>query len=314
MTALFAVLAGPTASGKSDIAVAIAGDLGAELISMDSMQVYRGMDIGTGKPGPAERAGVPHHLIDVADPREPFNTGEWIRLSEETAAGIRSRGRLPLFVGGTMLYLKALAEGLFDGPPAVPELRRRLKQESEREGPGALHARLAVVDPTAAARIHPGDARRIVRALEVYEATGRPWSSQACQWGRGPKPGIRAVAILRGRPELDRRIAGRVDRMFKAGWVEEVRTLLAARSLGPTARSALGYREIAECLEGRVPFEGIQERIARRTRRFARKQEMWIRSMRWLEVISVEGEASDAREAVLAALKKDPGFPGVDSA
>ena len=176
------ILTGPTGAGKSRLALALAERLGAEIVSMDSMALYRGMDVGTAKPGPDERRRVPHHLIDVLDPWESASVAWWLRRAAECCTEIENRGRRVLFVGGTPLYLKAVLHGLFDGPPADEQLRRRLADEAETLGPAALHARLADVDPVGAARLHPNDVRRVVRALEVWQLTGRPISAWQTQW------------------------------------------------------------------------------------------------------------------------------------
>src|SRR5262245_37101248 len=187
------VLTGPTASGKSALALALAERLGAEIVGMDSMTLYRGLDIGTAKPTSEERRRVPHHLIDVLDPWESASVAWWLEQATACCRDILARGKRPLLVGGTGLYLKAVLFGLFDGPPADAEVRRRLTAEAESAGPEALHARLAVVDPASAARLHPNDVRRVVRALEVWELTGRPISAWQRQWaGHGPRahPGL----------------------------------------------------------------------------------------------------------------------------
>ena len=202
------------------------------------MKVYREMDIGTAKPSPDERRAVPHHLLDVADPGETFSTALWARLAEAAIADLRRRGRTPVVSGGTPLYLKALLEGMFEGPAADAAIRDRLKAEAETVGTAALHARLAAVDPVAAARIHPNDLRRITRALEVWELTGTPISGLQKQWG-SQRPAWRplVVAIRRTRADLTRRIQARVDRMIEAGLIEEVRRLAARPGGLRTARS-----------------------------------------------------------------------------
>ncbi len=188
-------LTGPTASGKTAVGVALARRLGAEVVAMDSMTIYRGMDIGTAKPTTAERDGIPHHLIDVIEPWESASVADYRDWASETVAAIEGRGRRPLFVGGTALYLKALLRGLFDGPGSDPELRRRLDQEAEATGDAALHTRLAALDPTTAARLHPHDRRRIVRALEVIELTGRPLSDWQVEHEHPAPAGVPVYAL-----------------------------------------------------------------------------------------------------------------------
>ena len=272
------IITGQTASGKERLAVAVAQRVGGEIVSADSMKVYRGMDIGTAKPSAPERRAVPHHLLDVADPGETFSTALWVRLADEAIADIRGRGRMPIVSGGTPLYLKALLEGLFEGPAADVAVRERLVAEAEADGTPALHARLAEVDPAAGARIHPNDLRRIVRALEVWELTGSAISNLQKQWGsRRPRYRPLVVAIRRGREDLTRRIRERVRRMVEAGLVEEVRTLASrAGGLSHGPRQALGYAEALEHLDGRLSHEEMLAAIVAHTRQFARRQLTWL--------------------------------------
>ena len=218
------VILGPTASGQSDLAMAVARRTGAEILSLDSMQVYRGMDVGTAKPTPAERAEVRHHLIDVVEPSEEFTVARFVELADATIADAAARAKPLIGTGGTPLYYKALFEGLFDGPPADPAVRDRLREQ----GGEVLHRRLTEVDPQAAARIHANDTRRVIRALEVYELTGRPITSFQTDW---TAPSHRHAAVWVGlnwdKDVLNRRINARVKAMIAAGWVEETRTLLA---------------------------------------------------------------------------------------
>ncbi len=224
---------GPTASGKTAVGVALARALGAEVLALDSMTLYRGMDIGTAKPTVEERQGVPHHLIDVLDPWESASVAAYRAWAVAAVRQVEARGRLPLFVGGTPLYLKALLRGLFEGPSADREIRDALEREAERQGDAVLHARLAGIDPKAAARLHPNDRRRVIRALEVHAVTGRPLSDWQTEHDR-PAIGVRVVALARPRPELHARIDRRVVRMFAEGLVEEVRALQAGpRPLAP---------------------------------------------------------------------------------
>jgi tRNA dimethylallyltransferase len=279
------VLTGPTGSGKSAVALDLAERLGGEVVAMDSMTLYRGMDVGTAKPSAADRGRVPHHLVDVLDPWEAGNVAWWLDRAAEACAAIRARGHRPLFVGGTPFYLKALVCGLFDAPPSDPAVRARL----EAEEPAALHARLAGADPAAAGRLHPNDVRRVVRALEVWELTGRPissfqqtWDSPAFSAQPAPPPRpIPTVALDWPREELYRRIDARVDGMFAAGWADEVRRLLAGpRPMSKEASQALGYPELAAHLAGTGPgWDETVSRIMTRTRQFAKRQLTWFRGL-----------------------------------
>ncbi len=276
------VLAGPTASGKSALALEVARAAGAELLSMDSMLVYRGMDIGTAKPTPDERAAAPHHLLDLVEPSESFSVNDWLARAEQSLVDVRARGRRALFVGGTAFYLKALLSGLFRGPEVDAELRAELERRFEHEGAEALHAELARADPQSAARLHPNDRKRVVRALEVWQQTGRPLSSWQREWGFSGDTAAserphRIAALAIEPSELDARIARRVRAMLDAGWLEEVRSILARGGFGPTARQALGYAELIELAEGRLAESAAEERIAQATRRFARKQRTWLK-------------------------------------
>jgi tRNA dimethylallyltransferase len=279
------ILTGPTASGKTQLAVELAEQLGAEIISMDSMALYRGLDAGTAKPGLAERQRVPHHLIDVLEPWESASVAWWLREAARCCAAIRARGRRVLIVGGTPLYLKALLRGLFDGPGADEQLRAALACQAARLGPHALHQRLQQVDPVTAARLHPHDVRRIIRALEVWELTGRPLSAWQQQWRQPqaaqvaePRPSCLWLDLPRA--ELYARINARVEQMFAAGLVEEVRRLLALpRPLSPQARQALGYKEVIAYLEGAGTLAETLQRVQARTRQLARRQISWFRSL-----------------------------------
>jgi tRNA dimethylallyltransferase len=277
------ILTGPTGAGKSRLALTLAERLGAEIVSMDSMALYRGMDVGTAKPSADDRRRVPHHLIDVLNPWESASVAWWLRRAGDCCRDIESRGRSALFVGGTPLYLKALLHGLFDGPPADAELRRRLTEDAKRLGPAALHARLAAVDPAGAARLHPNDVRRVVRALEVLQATGRPISAWQTQWSgvRSQESGVRPVLYLNPpRAQLNARIDARVRRMIADGLVEEVRSLRRLpQPLSREASQALGYKELFDHVDGLVGLEEAITRIQTRSRRFARRQLTWFRSL-----------------------------------
>jgi tRNA dimethylallyltransferase len=293
-------LTGPTASGKSEIALYLAERLGAEIISLDSMAVYRGMDIGTAKPTAAARGRIAHHLIDVVEPEEDYSVAEYVAAAHEIAGQIRRRGRDVLLVGGTPLYLKAMLRGIDGGPPADWSIRKSLSAEADALGTAALHRRLAEVDPVAAARLHPGDMRRIVRALEVHRTTGVPISASQHQFAApAPASQCRVFVIDRPRPELHRRIESRVDAMFSDGLVDEVRGLTAGRRrLGRTASQAVGYREVAAHLAGEFDLSEAVLRTKVRTRRFARRQLTWFRSL--VECRSVE-VADDQQPAAVAA-------------
>ena len=284
-------LVGPTASGKTAVGVALAGLLGAEIVSADAVAVYRGLDIGAAKPDAAERAAARFHLIDVADPAHDFNVHDFVAAAEEAVAGIRGRGRLPLIVGGTGLYVRPMTATLSLPPVAPdPEIRARLADEAERIGVAALHARLAEIDPVSAERIHPGDLRRIVRALEVHAATGRTLTDFHTPEGvHGiPRPGATTVGIERGREDLAARIEARVDAMMAAGFVDEVRGLLEAGvDPGSKAMSSLGYRHLIQYLVDGRPLDEVVDELKRDTRRYAKRQRSWFRndpSVRWVEV------------------------------
>ncbi|HUW81695.1 MAG TPA: tRNA (adenosine(37)-N6)-dimethylallyltransferase MiaA [Phycisphaerae bacterium] len=295
------LLIGCTASGKSDVGIHLAGILGAQIVSADSMMVYRRMDIGTAKPSSQQRSAVPHHLIDVVEPSEPFSVADYVERADEVISQLRGRGGRPLVVGGTALYLKTLTEGLFAGPSADVEFRRELRRRAQREGVPALHAELAVVDPDAAARIHPNDLRRIERALEVYDLSGKPISVLQQQWGRTRRYDCRFVGIRRAVGNLNHRINCRVRRMIDDGLVDEVRRLLAEpATLSRQARQALGYAQIIDHLEGRCSLEDAVEQIKILTRRFGKGQRTWFRrfdGVEWLDVEPNESPESIADRA-----------------
>ncbi len=273
-------LTGPTAVGKTAVGVALARRLGAEVVALDSMTLYRGMDIGTAKPTPDERGGVPHHLIDVLDPWEAASVADYRGWALAVVADLEARGRRPLFVGGTPLYLKALLRGLFEGPGADPALRADLEAAADRAGNLAMHADLARLDPATADRLHPNDRRRVIRALEVIRATGRPLGELQVEHGEAAPPGIPVLALDRPRAELRERIDRRVERMFVDGLVEEVRALHEApRPPGPVAAQGVGYREVLDLLAGRVDRLGAVALVQARTRRFAKRQATWFRGL-----------------------------------
>jgi tRNA dimethylallyltransferase len=285
-------LTGVTATGKTRIALALAETLGAEIISLDSMAIYRGMDIGTAKPTPEQQAVVPHHLIDVVGSEEDFSVAQYLGAAYATIADIRARGREVLFVGGTPLYLKALLRGLFEGPPADWELRKEIEAEVAEVGSEVLHARLEQIDPVAASTIHPRDKRRLIRAIEVYRATGQPISHQQLQFDDGREAeDCRVFVLRRPRPEQNSRIDERVEEMLERGLVDEVRRLTAdGRQLGRTAGQAVGYHEVIEHLAGRIDWDSMMSRIKTRTRQFAKRQGVWFRSLSECRFIDIEGD------------------------
>jgi tRNA dimethylallyltransferase len=277
-------LVGPTASGKTQLALALAAKLGAEVVSADAMLVYRHMDIGTAKPTPAERARVPHHLVDVVDPGEDFSVARFQPLAREAIAGVLARGRVPLLVGGSGLYFHAVVDE-FTFPPTDPAVRAKLEAEAATVGLPALYQRLQALDPVAAARIQPANLRRTVRALEVIELTGRPFSSFRVP-GALDQPTSRyrltVLGLDPGAERLRERVAARVEAMVAAGLVEEVRRL-AARPLSRTARQALGYKELLDAMERGTPLEEALAAVVRRTRAYARRQLAWFRRDRRIQ-------------------------------
>lgn len=290
---------GPTAAGKSDLAVDLALRLRGEAVNADSMQLYRGMDIGTAKLSPDEMRGVPHHLLDIWDVTETASVAEYQRLSAGAIAEIRARGRLPVLVGGSGLYVRAALDHL-EFPGTDPAVRARLEEELARLGPAALHERLRGLDPAAAGAILPGNGRRIVRALEVIEISGRPFSATLPEH-RYRYDSVAQVGLSVPRDELDERIAMRVRRMWDAGLVDEVREL-EKRGLrdGLTAGRALGYAQVLRFLAGEWTQERAEEETVRATRRFARRQESWFRRdprVRWLPY-----DAPDLLERALGSI------------
>lgn len=296
-------LVGPTASGKSALALEIAARAGAEIVSLDSMQVYTGMDVGTAKPLAAERARVAHHMLDLVLPSERYDVQRWLRELRPVLDGIRARGRRALFTGGTGLWLQALVAGLFEGPDVDRELRERIEARVREQGSPALHAELAQRDPRSAARIHPNDAKRIVRALEVLEQTGRPLSEWQTQWSAPALRTRRLAGLELPVAELDRRIVLRTRALLAAGWPEEAARIRATCGFGPTAIQALGYAEALELFDGSLAFDAAAQRIAQRTRQLARRQRTWYRRFRDVHWISPESRApADLADEALRAL------------
>jgi tRNA dimethylallyltransferase len=297
---------GCTAVGKGAIGRALARRIGGQIVSVDSMKVYRRMDIGTAKPTAAVRAEIPHHCIDLVEPSESFSVAQYVTAADAAIATIAAAGARALAVGGTSLYIKALSEGLFQGPSADPALREQLKRRAAAEGLDLLHAELAAVDADSAARIHPRDQRRIIRALEVYQATGTPLSRLQNQWDSGRRRyECVFLGLRRGREDLHRRINARVKRMVAAGLEQEVAGLLAEPAgLSIQATAAVGYAEMIAYLRGRITREQAVERIAINTRHLAKKQRTWHRrwaEVRWFDL--AEGDNGEAvAEEILAAV------------
>ena len=278
---------GATATGKSGLAIELARALGGEIVNADSMQLYQDMDIGTAKEPEAARQGVPHHLLDIWPVTQAANVADYQKLARAAIDEIMARGRVPILAGGSGLYVRAALDDL-DFPGTDPVIRSRLEDELARLGAAALHARLAGLDPAAAAAILPGNGRRIVRALEVIEISGRPFSATMPAYQQ-IRPAVQ-IGLTLPRPELDRRIAARVDRMWQAGLEAEVRSL-AAQGLrdGPTAGRALGYQQMLRYLDGEWTLDQAREETMKATRRFARRQESWFRRdprVRWLDATS----------------------------
>ncbi len=284
-------LTGATASGKTRIGIELAKLLNAEIISLDSMSVYRDMNIGTAKPTADQRAEVPHHLINVVAPNEEYSLSQFIRDAHQAMREIRERGREVLFVGGTPLYLKALLRGVYPGPPADWDFRNQIEAELETAGIEALHARLEQVDPLAAAKLHPNDKRRIIRALEVYRHTGQPLSHEQTHFDDIPHDQCKAFVLAWPRAAIHRRIEQRVERMFQSGLIDEVRSLLDQYGeLGRTASQAVGYREVISHLQQDEDLAEVTDRVKARTRQFARRQETWFRNLEECEFVPITEE------------------------
>lgn len=280
-----AVLAGPTAVGKTQVALALAPELRAEIINADSLQVYRELNIGTAKPTPEERAVVPHHLVDVAAPDEPYDAARYLAEARAVIGELIRRGVRPLVVGGTGLYIKALLGGLFPDGGKYPEIRARLREELAAQGLPALYERLRRLDPATAARLTPGDTYRILRALEVVEGSGRPVSELAAAHRFADRPyETLKIGLTLPREELYARIEARVEAMLAAGWLEEVKELLRRYPPYLKPLKALGYRHLVAYLHGELGFEEAVAAIKRDTRRYAKRQLTWFKAdpeIRW---------------------------------
>lgn len=302
-------LMGPTASGKTGLAVEMAGALPCDIISVDSAMVYRGMDIGTAKPGPEVLRRAPHRLIDIVDPADRYSAARFRREALREMALVTGAGRVPLLVGGTMLYFRALEQGLSVLPRADAGVRKRILDEGRELGWPALHERLQRVDPDSAARIHPNDPQRIQRALEVFELSGRPLSEQLAA-GRGPGLPYRVVKLAvvpEDREALRSRIAGRFEGMLRAGLVEEVEALYRRGDLGPSLPSvrAVGYRQVWDYLEGRAGYDAMVQQAIIATRQLAKRQMTWLRGERDLERVA---PGHGAREKILRATRAHLGY------
>ena len=302
-SALF--IAGPTATGKSEIALALAEKIGGEIVSVDSMQVYRGLDIGTAKPSPGERARVPHHLIDVCDLRETFDAAQFVRRARMSVADIRGRGRTPVFCGGTGLYFKAFIDGLGDAPATRATLRAEIEATSQEE----LLAELRERDPPTYETIDKQNLRRIVRAIEVIRLTGKPFSSQRAEWG-STDPAIpmdNFFVLWRSAGDLHPRINRRVEEMFRRGMVVETEELLQhGLSENKTAMQAIGYRQVVEHLRGERRLPETMELIKSRTRQFAKRQLTWFRRHARAEWVELRADApgDEALDQILARWKR----------
>jgi len=328
------LILGVTASGKGRLAFDLADSMGAEIISIDSMKVYRRMNIGTGKPPEEARRRIKYHLIDIVEPSDSFSVGTFLDAALHAIEQMRSRNRPVVAVGGTALYIKALLYGLFEGPPSDEQIRTRLKAQAQAEGLDELHRQLREIDPDAAQRIHPNDAKRIIRALEVHQITGRPISSLQQQWpedrkqktedreqktevgdrqssiehpvssieNRASKHNWTIIGLRREKTEENKRINARAKRMIDVGLVDEVKALLAEdRPLSKQARCAIGYAEIIEHLTGRMSLEEAVELIKKNTRRLAKGQRTWFKTFKnvnWLDV-----EAEELAEKILDRAK-----------
>ncbi len=285
------LILGVTASGKSAVAFELARAIDAEIVSIDSMKIYRRMDIGTAKPPVEKRQQIPYHLIDIVEPSESFSVAAYLQAAQHAISDIQARGKPVVAVGGTALYIKALLYGLFEGPGSDPEIRKQLKAEAQQpSGLNTLHAKLSQVDPQAAERIHPNDEKRIIRALEVFELTGRPISSFQTQWeGEGQLLYPWTIIGLRREKDIENhRMNMRVKRMIEQGLVEEVRSLLAEeKPLSDQARCAIGYAEIIDHLAGEMPLGEAIELIKRNTRKFAKSQRTWFKTfggVQWMDI------------------------------
>jgi tRNA dimethylallyltransferase len=298
------LVCGPTGVGKTAVSLGVAKDISAEIVSADSMAVYQGLEVATAKPTVQERAIVPHHLVDVVDVSEPFTVADFVRLARTAIDDILCRGRLPLVVGGTRQYINALTQGFVQAPGSDPAVRERLEHEAEEQGLSVLRERLERIDPDTFSRLHPNDLRRTVRALEVFELTGRTMTSWQTE-SREDAPYRRLLfGLTRDREALYDRINRRVDAMMDAGLEDEVRALLNLRRLGPTAIQGHGYKEIVGYLRGEYGREHAVYLLKRNTRWHARHQLSWLRQQPDTVWIDLDGGEEKAREEIVGMIDR----------
>lgn len=293
------LILGVTASGKGKLAFALAKSIGAEIISIDSMKVYRRMDIGTAKPPKENRDQIPHHLLDVVEPSDSFSVARFLELAQTAIDDIKKRGKPVVAVGGTALYIKSLLYGLFEGPGADEQIREELKAQAQAEGLGKLYAQLQNIDPPTAAKINVNDPRRIIRALEVYKLTGKPISAFQQQWDADASQDWTIIGLRREKEEESKRINARVKKMIDAGLVDEVKRLLAEPlPLSKQARSAIGYAEIINHLAGQTTLDEATELIKKNTRKLAKAQRTWFKTFK--NVHSLDLTPDETVDSVLA--------------
>ena len=296
----FLALVGPTASGKTEAALEVALALGAEILSVDSMLVYRGMDVGTAKPTSEQQARIPHHLLDLVEPSEPFSVAAFQAAARDSAIDVRRRGARPLLVGGSGLYFRAVVDGL-EFPGTETETRRTLEGEAAALGPDRMYRRLAEMDPVAASKIDPANVRRTVRALEVAAITGNPFSSYAAAWESYPPDRVRVAGIGLAPEQLSHRVEVRVQEMLAAGWLDEVEKLVVGGFGGwLTSSQAIGYAELARHLEQELSLEDAVQQTVKRTRNLARRQMAWFRRdprIRWFDA-GTEGASGVVADVV----------------
>ncbi|GBE01887.1 tRNA dimethylallyltransferase [bacterium BMS3Bbin06] len=281
------ILLGPTAVGKTGVSLLLAEHLETEIISADSMQIYRGMDIGTAKPSPEERDRIRHHMIDIADPDETFSAGRYVDMVKAVIAGLHKEERIPLIVGGTGLYIRTLTRGIFEAPEADRALRKRFHDTEERN-PGTLYGKLQELDPKRAEEVHPTDMRRIIRALEVIVKTKRPMSELQRELTTPLPYSFIKIGLTRERGELYRIIEERVDEMFAAGLVEEVRRILRSNP-ADTPLQAIGYKEVVDYLNGSRDLDEVKWLVKRATKRYAKRQYTWFRKERDIHWVDITG-------------------------
>jgi len=303
------LILGVTASGKGRLAFELAKSINAEIISIDSMKVYRRMDIGTAKPPKEVRDRIPYHLIDVVEPADPFSVARFLELAQAAINDIKSRNKPVVAVGGTALYIKSLLYGLFEGPGADEQIRAELKARAQAEGLAPLYEQLQKIDPAAAGRISPNDAKRIIRALEIYRLTGKPISSFQSQWNQSSGHEWTILGLRREKTEENKRINARVKKMIDDGLVDEVKRLLAEpKPLSDQARCAIGYAEIIDYLSGRISLDDAVELIKKNTRKFAKAQRTWFKTFKnvhWLDLApdeSIDSVLTRANEVLKNAI------------